>query len=97
MNADETHKEDYSDEPINEELNKEAIVERIPIKHSPFWLLRVNSGWFIAMGDHRLTELMKTKPNITEYMRINMWQLIMQMTIITQRMVMKETIEKPKK
>lgn len=59
--------------------SSKTIIEREQVNGSPFWLIRIDRGWFLAMGEQRLTEVMETKNEIYLWMDSNRWQLIFNM------------------
>lgn len=71
-----------------EEIPKEvsSIVNRNKIENSPFWAIGTDEGWFITMGDYRLTEPKPTEEEAIELLLTEDWNIIMRMcAVITEK------------
>lgn len=73
-NADETRKKSSS------------LTEREKIENTPFWVTRTEEGWFLVMGEYRLTEPNDSKLITIDKLITNKWEIIMRMcAIITEK------------
>lgn len=57
------------------------IIEREHVEKTPFWIIKLEKGWFIAMTDKRLTDFYKTKEEVLELIYTKDWELLFNMTI----------------
>lgn len=71
---------------------KSLIIEREQIENTPFWALRIENGWFLALGDNRLTPPYKTKKECIEHLDKHKWQVIMQVALIMSKVKQKENL-----
>lgn len=70
-----------AEETPNNSNSSELTIERIKIEGTPFWIIgRKDKGYFIIMGDTKLTETVETK-------EIAMEKLIKEQYNITFRMI----------
>lgn len=57
--------------------------EREAIKGSPFtYIWEEGKGWYMVMGDYRMTEEFEEKNELEEFIKENMWNLILVMSSI---------------
>lgn len=80
----------HNSNSINIPTEKQIIVEKENIKDTPFWLLKIEQGWFLAMGDNRLSEIYKTKKEALNHLEKNHWNIIMQLILIVEKTLKKE-------
>lgn len=58
-------------------MTNEQLTQREKIPGTPFTLIyQDNIGWFVVMGDHRLTEPTLSKEEQIEKLETNKWELI---------------------
>lgn len=66
------------------EIAKEnsPLINREKIEGTPFWLIGIlEQGWFIVMGDQRLTEPVETKEQALKLLQTEHWQIMMNMVV----------------
>lgn len=61
---------------------KSQIIEREQLLNSPFWLIKTEAGWFLVMGENRISEVFKHKHEVKYWLANNQWQVIMQLIVI---------------
>lgn len=66
-----------AEQPDNNNSSNE-LVERLPIKDTPFTAIRLDKDWFLTMGKYRLTEPVHTFEEIEEIAYNPTWDRIMQ-------------------
>lgn len=75
-NADETRKKSSS------------LTEREKIENTPFWAVRTDEGWFLVMGEYRITEPVESKIIAIDKLKTNKWEIMMRMSaIITEKTI----------
>lgn len=65
------------------------IIERYKVENTPFWELKTQHGWFLAVGEHRISELHQHRFNIKKYLEENKWHIIGTLILI---MIAKEKL-----
>lgn len=58
------------------------IIEREQIENTPFWTLKTEEGWFLVMGDYRVTEVYETKEEVLECLERDKWKIVLHLAII---------------
>lgn len=85
-----TNAEDQTREnSLNE---KSQIIEREQLKGTPFWIIKTEQGWFLVMGENRLSEVMPTKERVKGWLLNNQWQVIMQIIVIVTNKIKQEEV-----
>lgn len=52
------------------------------IEGTPFTVVGLNGKYFLAMGNHRLTEVFDSSEEAAEQLSKNMWEIVMQIVVI---------------
>lgn len=60
-----------------------TILEKHEVPGSPFFYIKTEKGYFLVLGMHRLSPILKTKTQLTNWMKKHQWDLVMQLAIIT--------------
>jgi len=74
MNVVEASNRDYS--------QNEKLVERYPIKNSPFTVITVENEHFGVMGEYRMTEGYKTRGECEDELKKMTWNRIIQVMFV---------------
>lgn len=67
--AEETHKQDYPSE----------LIDRRQLDNTPFIMVNTVHGWFVTLGDYRITEPYQTELEAIEHLEKRMWYVVLQM------------------
>lgn len=88
--------QENAEETLKEELNsKSQIIEREQLHGTPFWTIKTEQGWFLVMGEHRLSSVFQRKDQVKGWLLNNQWQVIMQIiVIVTNKMKEEKEITK---
>lgn len=75
------HREQLSIQNSAEETHKEesTLLKREPIQNTPFHMVQDQRGWFITIGDYRITEPYEKELDALLHLESKMWIVIMQM------------------
>lgn len=88
-----TNAEENQDKQTSGEL-----MERQQIEGTPFWIMgNKTDGYYMVMGHYRITNVMNTMEEVTEYLNTNKWDVILSMIISvnhTDKELMKDAVEK---
>lgn len=76
-------------EPMSRHVNEEtkskstSLAEYEAIENTPFTAVRIdNKGWFLALGNNRLTEPMETKEEVKEHLKRELWNVLLATILI---------------
>lgn len=82
----ETNNNDYS-------IKNEELVERIEVENTPFTVAGVKQGWFVLIGNTRLTDGLESKEEALEDAKRVDWERMMQVMSVMIEQYAKLTIE----
>lgn len=51
---------------VKEQTNSNSLIDKTPLEGTPFTLVQVEQGNFLAIGNQRVTELTKTEDELME-------------------------------
>lgn len=79
---------------VEETHKSTSLVKNEQIKGTPFRIIGTENGWFIVMGDHKLTENSETEDEALLKLATEYWMIIMRMIArITEIIIKKEGTE----
>lgn len=55
------------------------LVETRQIPHSPLTLVKTDAGYFLTMGNNRLSDFAETEEKAMEYLQTDMYNIIVRM------------------
>lgn len=78
------HQELLNTQTLSEETHKEnsTLTEREKIENTPFYLIKQNDLWFIAMGNNMITEPVESKTIALDKLKTEKWDIIFHMCAI---------------
>lgn len=89
-NVEETHRQ------------KSTLIDRDKVPGTPFWIVGTDEGWFLTMGDYKVTTPVESKSIALDKLKTEKWDIIMRMAaIITEKTIdehgktLKELMEIP--
>lgn len=73
-----------SENVSNNHNSNSTLREAHKIEGTPFHAVRVQEKWFLAFGNNRVTENVKSKEEVEDMLKTNMWDIITSVVIIVQ-------------
>lgn len=73
--------------------NKDYLAENIQLEDTPFVLRRREQGWFITIGDTRITEPTETREETVERLDKEQWKIIAAMIVHVVKLLTETKIE----
>lgn len=70
------------DTQSNAEKNDNYKFSRKTIEESPFTMVGDDKGWFVAMGDNRITEYFEDELSLLDYVHDKPWDLIITVMMV---------------
>lgn len=70
------------------EINKEAygkgnFLQKVQIEKTPFWIIgERDEGYYLVIGNNRLTDPLKSVQEVREYLEENKWMVMLQMIMV---------------
>lgn len=70
--------------------NSEHLVQREPIKGTPFVLTNIGDGWFVTLGKYRVTENYETMEGAGTKVDVKNWEFLNNVIGVVTRETIKE-------
>lgn len=72
-----------AENPDNSISDSKPLIEKEPFPGTPFWLIgNQDNGYFLAMGQHKLSNNFNTKQQVREFLLYNQWDIILTMNLV---------------
>lgn len=79
QNAEETDRQQCGD----------VLIERKNVQNTPFTLVKDDKGWFVTMGEYRLSDIFETEEEAEKKAEVNWETLIPVIAIIVEKIIKK--------